>query len=349
MASNKIISPFYLLVILLMTWGCRKEEKFGPGLRARSGPGSISQSVGNVRDPAIIKQDSIYYLYSTGTGIPVWSSRDLKIWRREDAVFANAPGWTMKAIPNFNNSIWAPDISYYKGQYYLFYCVSIFGTNRSAIGVATNKTLHPSDSNYLWTDHGPVLESHPGLHGWNAIDPSIISDNDGSAWLALGSFWGGIKMVKLTADRLKITDNVNNPVTIASIINTATPNNQLEPGGNAIEAPFIFKKNNYYYLFASIGYCCLGRESSYRIIVGRARTLPGPFLDKAGKRMDQGGGTVIFQGNRSWYGVGHNAVYSVGIDDYLLCHAYDATDDGKTKLLIEKLGWDKAGWPFIFP
>jgi arabinan endo-1,5-alpha-L-arabinosidase len=75
-------------------------------------------------------------------------------------------------------------------QYYLYYAVSAFGKNTSAIGVATNKTLDPSDKNFNWIDHGEVIESVPGRDLWNAIDPNlIIAENE--PWLVFGSFWNG--------------------------------------------------------------------------------------------------------------------------------------------------------------
>ena len=61
------------------------------------------------------------------------------------------------------------------GLYYLYYSVSAFGKNTSCIGVATNKTLHPSSPDYKWTDHGKVIQSVPGRDMWNAIDPNLVN------------------------------------------------------------------------------------------------------------------------------------------------------------------------------
>ena len=128
----------------------------------------------SVHDPVIIRQDSIYYIFCTGNGISVFSSTDMKNWKKERPVFDTAPQWAVKEIPGFRGHIWAPDISYHNGLYYLYYAVSAFGKNTSAIGVTTNKTLNPLDKNFNWLDHGKVIESVPGRDMWNAIDPNLI-------------------------------------------------------------------------------------------------------------------------------------------------------------------------------
>ncbi|RYE17136.1 MAG: arabinan endo-1,5-alpha-L-arabinosidase, partial [Sphingobacteriaceae bacterium] len=164
----------------------------------------------SVHDPVIIKQDNLYYIFCTGNGIASWSSEDMIHWKREKPVFAVAPKWAVEAIPGFKGHIWAPDISYYKGLYYLYYSVSAFGKNTSAIGVATNKTLHIDSPDYLWVDHGNVIQSIPGKTNWNAIDPSLITDKNSTPYLAFGSFWDGLKLVKLNKDRLTVAESLDN-------------------------------------------------------------------------------------------------------------------------------------------
>jgi arabinan endo-1,5-alpha-L-arabinosidase len=327
-----------LLLISITTLVARSQEL----------PGNIS-----VHDPVMIQSNGTFYLFCTGRGISAWSSSDMKNWKKEDDIFAEGPAWATKAIPGFKNHIWAPDISYYKGTYYLYYSVSAFGKNTSAIGLATNKTLDAHDPDYKWVDQGKVVESYPGLTNWNAIDPNLVTDNKGNPYLAFGSFWGGLKLAKLTKDRLKIEGDSLNLPTIASRAKEldgkgnlpAIENNPPDAGGNAIEGPFIFKKNHFFYLFASIDYCCKGPKSDYKMIVGRAKQVTGPYLDKNGVDMRQGGGSILMQGDKDWYGLGHNAVCSFQGADYLIYHAYDAADNGKPKLQIKKLKWTKSGWP----
>lgn len=307
-----------------------------------------------VHDPVLIEAEGVYYLFATGNGIAVWSSTDLKNWKQQAAVFSEAPKWAKKEVPHFKGHIWAPDISYYHGLYYLYYSVSAFGKNTSCIGLATNPTLDPKDPRFRWTDHGKVIQSIPGKTNWNAIDPNLVLDREGNPFLVFGSFWDGIKLVKLSQDGHRVAEDLSKITTIASRKThpqdpnpPAVANNPVDAGGNAIEAPFIFKRAGYYYLFVSIDYCCKGVESSYKMIIGRSKELAGPYLDEEGNDMARAGGKLLLAGDRHWHGVGHNAVATFNNTDYLIFHAYDANDEGKPKLRIEKLAWDKQDWPQI--
>jgi arabinan endo-1,5-alpha-L-arabinosidase len=82
-------------------------------------------------------------------------------------------------------------------------------------------------------------------------------------------------------------------------------------------------------------------------MVGRADKIAGPYRDKNGNRLDEGGGSLVVEGNKDWAGVGHNSVYNFDGQDYLVFHAYDVSDNGKPKLKIEKLQWDENGWPVV--
>jgi len=308
----------------------------------------------SVHDPVMIKQDSLYYIFCTGRGIAMWSSPDRIHWKAEKRVFDTAPQWAVDAIRGFDNHIWAPDISYYKGLYYLYYAVSAFGKNTSCIGLATNITLHTNDINYKWVDHGKIIQSVPGQNNWNAIDPNLIVDKNGTPYLAFGSFWEGLKIIKLNEDRLSVAEGLDNLPTIASRKKDTTikgnlpavDGNPVDAGGNAIEAPFIYRRHQYFYLFASIDYCCRGPKSTYKMIVGRSKNVTGPYLDDKGEPMAKGGGTLVLAGDKNWYGVGHNAVCNFDGTDYLIFHGYDAADRGISKLRIEKLKWVN-GWPVV--
>ncbi|MFV0377552.1 MAG: family 43 glycosylhydrolase [Mangrovibacterium sp.] len=167
-----------------------------------------------VHDPVMIRENSTYYLFATGMGIDVWSSIDRQHWTREKAVFSSGPQWAVDTIPGYKGHIWAPDIFYHNGLYYLYYSVSAFGKNTSAIGVATNKTLDKNDPEFKWTDHGKLIQSYPGLNNWNAIDPALVLDKKGTPYLFFGSFWDGLKRVKLTKDLLHIDED---PGTIPTV------------------------------------------------------------------------------------------------------------------------------------
>ncbi|AOZ97987.1 arabinan endo-1,5-alpha-L-arabinosidase [Flavobacterium commune] len=295
----------------------------------------------SVHDPVVIKEKDIYYLFCTGKGIKTYSSKDLKNWKSEPAVFKEKPVWTESVVPNFDNHIWAPDIIFHNNVYYLYYSVSAFGKNTSAIGVTTNVTLNPEDKNYQWIDQGIVVESSPNRDEWNAIDPNVIIDENNTAWLSFGSFWDGIKLVKLNPD-LKSVAKPQEWHTIAKRRNTV-----LSEGSSAIEAPFIFKKNGYYYLFTSWDLCCKGKESTYKVAVGRSKDVIGPYKDKEGNLLSQGGGTIVAKGNEDYFGVGHNSAYTFDGVDYLFYHGYDAKQKGKPVLVVKEIKWDADFWPSL--
>nr|WP_320020452.1 arabinan endo-1,5-alpha-L-arabinosidase [uncultured Draconibacterium sp.] len=298
-----------------------------------------------VHDPVIAKQNDNYYLFCTGLGITIWSSPDMENWTKEGRVFDKTPQWVSETLNDFAGHMWAPDIVYHNGQYYLYYSVSAFGKNTSCIGVATNSTLNPKDTDYKWVDHGIVVQSVPGRDDWNAIDPAIAFDDNGQAWMSFGSFWNGLKLVKLNDD-LKSIAQPEEWHTIAKR-QRSFDIDETEAGDGAIEAPFIFKKNGYYYLFVSFDYCCRGAESTYKIMVGRSKNIEGPYFDKNGKPMLAGGGSLVLEGNENWYAIGHNAAYTFNGQDYLVCHGYDAHDNARQKLIIREITWDKDKWPVV--
>ena len=300
-----------------------------------------------VHDPVMIKQKDTYYLYCTGKGISVFSSKDLKNWKPEPAIFNEKPIWVDVVVPNFDNHIWAPDVSFHNNTYYLYYSVSAFAKNTSAIALTTNTTLDPKDPAYKWVDHGIVIQSVPNRDLWNAIDPNLTLDENNTPWLAFGSFWNGLKMVKLNSD-LKSVAKPEEWFTISKRQRTFKLAD-TDPGDGALEAPFIFKKNGYYYQFLSWDLCCRGEKSTYKVVIGRSKNITGPYLDKDGKSLNEGGGTVLIQGNENYSGVGHNSAYTFDGKDYIIFHAYDSKQNGRPVLKINQMQWDADLWPVVAP
>ena len=300
-----------------------------------------------VHDPVVIYDGNRYYIYGTGQGIQVYSSQDMEKWRDEPSVFDAAPLWAMKMVPGYNGHTWAPDIIFYKGKYHLFYSCSTFGKNRSAIGHAENVTLNPSDPRYKWEDKGCIVNSVPGRNEWNAIDPNVVVDGDGTPWMTFGSFWNGIKLVKLTTEM----DAVAQPeewYSLCKRMNNTLPDSL--PGDDAVEAPFIYHHGGYYYLFVSFDYCCRGLKSNYKIAIGRSQNIKGPYLDKDGKSMMQDGGSIFMEGDHKIYSaVGHCSVYDFSGQTYLFAHGYEIHDNGMPHLVKRKLNWDTDGWPIVMP
>lgn len=297
-------------------------------------------------DPVVTKQGDIYYLFCTGPGITTFTSKDLKTWTQGDPVFAESPTWAKDVAPGFNGHIWAPDITFHNETYYLYYSISAFGKNTSAIGLVTNKTLNPKDENFKWEDQGIVIQSVPNRDMWNAIDPNLIFDEEGTPWLSFGSFWSGLKIVKLEDD-LKTIAQPEEWYPIASRERSSNLPD-ADAGDAALEGPFIFKKGDYYYQFLSWDYCCRGENSTYKLVVGRSKTVTGPYVDKDGKKLTEGGGSLVIEGNENWYGVGHNSVFTFDGKDYTFMHGYDASDKGLPKLIVKEVTW-VDGWPTVEP
>ena len=121
---------------------------------------------------------------------------------------------------------------------------------------------------------------------------------------------------------------------------------QTPPVEGAIEAPFIARRDGYWYLFASFDFCCRGVKSDYNVVVGRSRKVTGPYVDKTGKPMTESGGSlVVAAATPNWHGAGHEAVFRDGNTDYLLFHAYDGKT-GRPSLQISTMVWEH-GWPRV--
>jgi arabinan endo-1,5-alpha-L-arabinosidase len=290
----------------------------------------------NVHDPVMIRDKDAYYIFSTGPGIPMRRSGDMRTWKRVGRVFEeDVPAWGREEIPGARD-IWAPDISYYNQRFHLYYSVSTFGSQRSCIGLATNQTLDPSSPDYRWIDHGKVLESFPGKMDFNAIDPNLVLDKDGQPWLAWGSYWGGIKLARVNPETGKLLEGGETTHDLAA-----------RPTRHAVEAPFLIRNRDHYYLFVSFDHCCRGVASNYRIMVGRSREITGPYVDFAGRPMLEGHGTTVLAGYDTCRGPGHNGIFRDRGGDWLVHHMYDARVKGKRTLQVRPLTWGRDGWPVV--
>ncbi|WP_239117448.1 arabinan endo-1,5-alpha-L-arabinosidase [Paractinoplanes ferrugineus] len=289
-------------------------------------PGRVTGST-NVHDPGIVKKpDGTYLIAHTGNNIILKTSSDRTAVKDAGVAFPGGAPWTTSYTAGSAN-LWAPDISYRNGKYFMYYSASTFGSNHSGIFLATSSTGAAGS----WSNQGLVLESTTSSN-FNAIDPNLYVDPAGNWWLSFGSFWTGIKQVQLNASTGKRLDG-----TIRSLAGR---------GGGAIEAPFLFRHGSYYYLFVSFDQCCKGASSTYRIMVGRSTSVTGPFVDKNGTAMTNSGGSEILAGHGSIHGPGGQSVYSDADADVLVYHYY--ADNGTAKLGINLLGYDSSGWPYVY-
>jgi beta-xylosidase len=305
----------------------------GSNLSLHAAPSDLRGNLG-VHDPsAAILCNGRYYVFYTGQGISSKSSTDLKYWAAGPSVFASPPAWTTSAVPGFTGNFWAPDLTYFNGLYHLYYAVSTFGSQVSAIGLATNPTLDPSDPGYLWTDHGPVIQSTNG-YPYNCIDPSVTFDASSNLWMSFGSFWNGIYLVRLNPTNGLLDAS---PTLTHLAINTA--------GGDPIEASYLYHHGNYYYLFANWGTCCAGINSTYNIRMGRSTSITGPYLDRNGVSMVSGGGTLFLKTTGKFIGPGQTGILEDNGTEYFGYHYYDANNNGAPTYDMEPLSWTADGWP----
>ncbi len=291
-----------------------------------------------VHDPStVVKFHGKYYVYSTGRGIPFYSSPDGETWTREGSVFEKIPDGVHAVVPkNDGTGVWAPDITRVGNEFYLYYAVSSWGSFQSAIGLATNPVLDPKDPTYKWTDRGVVVTSN-GTEDLNAIDPGVMLAPDGTLWLCYGSYHGSIRVTEL------------NPKTGLA----------LEPGklGAAVatadrsEASDLIFHDGYFYLFVNHDSCCKGKNSEYNIRVGRSKAVTGPYLDKHGEAMTKGGGSLFLAAHDHRIGPGHFGLMTdydsapEGAERFSVHYEADLTRGGRSVLDMRPLLWSKDGWP----
>ncbi|WP_084546463.1 RICIN domain-containing protein [Glycomyces arizonensis] len=309
-------------------------DEGGEGEGCATPPGSLSGDLG-AHDPALYAPcgDGDWFVYATGDsrggGTPTVrrSTDGGNSWQFAGTMWNSKPGWVTGAVPGVSN-MWAPDIHYDAGQnlYYAYYSASTFGSQRSVIGVATSPTLDPNDSNYGWTDRGQVWESNSG-DPYNAIDPNLVVDQSGRHWMVFGSWWDGIFILELDWPSGKVASGAN-PIHLAS-------------HGGGIEGAAMTYHDGYYYLFTSWDRCCAGTDSTYKITVGRSTSPTGPFVDRNGTRLTDGGGTVLLSSFPGYVAAGGESI-SNGLIAY---HAYDT--GGGFDLRIEQIEWNSAGWPLL--
>lgn len=302
-------------------------------------------------DPTMVKEGGWYYVAITGdaakpnTYLPMKRSRDLKHWQELGPVFSSLPSWVVPTLgvpaADAPKDLWAPDLSRSHGEWRLYYAASTFGKNTSGIGLATTKSLDPRSRDYGWHDEGLVVKStdyrEAGGTDYNAIDPNIAVDRSGGTWLSFGSFFSGIQLHRIDARTGKVP--AGDPV--RHLAQRAAP--------NAEENSSIVYHRGYYYLFLSFDNCCRSVDSDYRTVVGRSKSIAGPYVDRVGTPLLNGkGGTEVMRGYNEFVGAGGaDVLLGAGGRDLVVNHYYDATDDGAPKLNVRHLGWGAGGWPRV--
>ena len=283
-------------------------------------------------DPSLIRApDGTFYLYATQDNwggrdhyIPIFRSRDLVSWEYIHDAFVWPVAW--KAGGGF---LWAPDISFVDGEYRLYYAVSQWGDPNPCIGLATSEGPEGP-----WRDLGRPVFCSEDIGVLNSIDPFVHHFEEGSSVMVWGSFHG-IYAVELSAD------------------GTAATGELTLLADTRFEAPYIIERDRYFYLFLSAGSCCAGIDSTYQTFVGRSDTLLGPYLDREGRDLRFGGGTLLLDANETWVGPGHNAVIQDDAgDDWIIYHAIPRADPrlpngvARRPAMLDRITWE-GGWPVV--
>lgn len=326
------------LLILLTLVACStgpdvvaREPSNQGGVYDPTNPPKVLDLSGNidVHDPTIAEASGRFYLFHTGPGVSSKTSSDLTTWQAGPRIFETLPAWIAELVPGVGD-LWSPAIATFGRAVHLYYAASRFGSNRSCIGHASKPSL---DSSEPWLDRGSLVCSNTGstTDDWNAIDPEIVLAA-GTPWLVFGSFQTGIKLVRLDTTGKRADTELHS---LAMRTGDTT----------AVQEPFLLRRGSYYFLFSSFDACCMGVNSTHKIMVGRSPDILGPYLDRAGTPLLDGGGTLLLESSESFRGPGSNAVLFRGPKSYNFYHAYDINLDGRASLRVAELAWDAAGWP----
>lgn len=303
-------------------------------LSSRAPPTTRAEPI-ELGDPTLCFSEGFYYAFGSGVGGPIFRSPDLVSWRPLGQVFAELPVWARTDIPDCGGYIWAPDIVRIGDEYRLYWSTSTVGSRRSVIGLATNTTLDPASPQYRWVDRGKVIETTL-KDNWNAIDPQCFTDREGQIWLALGSYWSGIKLCRLDSSSGHVSPQDPHLHSLA-----ARPG--VEPP--SIEGAYILWRAGFYYLFVSFDRCHRNLHSDYNVRVGRSRAVTGPYADRDGRALLDGGGTLILASYGAVRGPGHNSVLEHNGQTWLAHHYFNPATGGRRTLQVRPLFWDDDGWP----
>jgi xylan 1,4-beta-xylosidase len=277
---------------------------------------------GDHPDPSIIRVGLDFWATSTssewGPQFPLLHSTDLVNWELMGSVFPHRPEW---ATANF----WAPEISEFKGRYYVYYV----GRKRGGpLAVAVAIADKPSGP---YTDHGPLVAQEDG-----SIDPVPVTDTNGVRYLVWKEDGNSrnrptpIWAQKLNDEGTRLVGDAREFI-----------RNDAAWEGKLVEGPFILRRNGWFYLFYSGNGCC-GLGCNYALGVARAHSLFGPW--------EKNPGNPILDGNETWKCPGHGSIVTDASGRYwLLYHAYSTSGSvftGREGMLDEvKFGPDD--WPTI--
>lgn len=279
---------------------------------------SASAQVGQpyIHDPSTIAEcEGKYYTFGTGGGGLI-----------------SPDGWTWKGGAVRPGGGAAPDVMKIGNRYLVIYGATgggLGGGHNGRILTMWNNTLDPNSPNFKYTEPIEVAASD-GLEDNDAIDPGLLLDpNTGRLWVSYGTYFGNIRIIELdpnTGERIK--------------------GNKEQDIAIDCEATDLIYRNGWYYLLGTHGTCCDGVNSTYNIIVGRSRSVTGPYMDNVGRDMLQGGGKMVIAAGDRVVGPGHfgRTIIDEGVE-VMSCHyEADFNQSGRSVLGLRPLLW-KNDWP----
>lgn len=319
--TRNLILP---LVGALLLAGCSDASKKGAPAATFENPVIAADAP----DPSVIRaDDGSYYLYATGEGYSIFRSDDLVEWERVGRAFTDET-WPSARRNGRRGDLWAPEIRRIGDRYVLFYTLWFGDVKYSLIGYAVADAPEGP-----FIDRGILIDSREiGVE--QSID-QYYYEEEGKAYL----FWGSFRNIYVM--ELDVADDA---------VITPRPETKRLFAGTAYEGTNIWKRDGWYYFFASTGDFSGGAESTYRTVVTRSRNLLGPYVDRHGRTTLDNAFEPILERSDAFAGPGHNAglVEDAEGRTWMLYHAYDLTRPEMGRLgMLDEVRWDEEGWPYI--
>jgi len=269
-----------------------------------------------IHDPSTIMEcEGKYYTFGTGGGGLI----------SED-------GWTWNGGGVRPGGGAAPDAMKIGDRYLIIYGATgggLGGRHNGRILTMWNKTLDPNSPDFKYTEAIEVASSD-GDEDCDAIDPGLLLDpTTGRLWCSYGTYFGFIRLVELDPKTGKRVEG-NKAIDIAI----------------DCEATDLEYRDGWYYLLGTHGTCCDGANSTYNIVVGRSKSITGPYLDNMGRDMIKGGGKMVVAAGGRVTGPGHfgRTILEDGVEKMSCHYEADLDQSGRSVLGIRPLLW-KNGWP----
>lgn len=351
MNYKNIGKKLFVFCSFLFALGCSEDSPINDSDDSDEGDSPVEQPLTyysnpvlqkSVPDPTAIRaNDGFTYLYGTEDiwNMPIFKSSDMVTWTQVGTVFTPE---TRPPFPDKTTSLWAPEIRYIKGKYVIFFSMSAMGIwMESTIGYAVADKPSGPFTFKGYVVNGWQLNAYQG-GGFNCIDEFIYEEN-GKYYMLVGSYCG------ITLFELEVTDDL---VIRPKKMSGDKVANQKWIAGRDYEASVLYKRNGYYYLFASRGFFGLddSGNSTYQTVYGRSENLYGPYVTKDGRKMIDNQHEYLIVGDSKFTGTGHNSILLEDDENntWTLYHGYSKANTSKGRqVFLDKICWDEDGWPYV--